>query len=150
VLEERCRQLEIADRVTFAGYHSDAHRFLGVMDVFVMPSLFESWGFVAVEAMAAGCPVVCTDIPGPSFFVRHERTGLVVPAGDPAAIAAAVRRLRRDPGLRERLVRAAKAHVYEEISVERMVDKYDRIYSAPYVKGGPIRGNPVKPSVAPE
>ena len=87
-------------------------------DVVVLPSIptrdfREPWGLVANEAMSQGIPVIATDAVGAAAggLVEHEHTGLVVPAGDAGALAAALRRLHDDPPLRRRLGAAAKAAV---------------------------------------
>jgi glycosyltransferase involved in cell wall biosynthesis len=87
-------------------------------DVVVLPSIAtrdfrEPWGLVANEAMSQGVPVIATDAVGAAAggLVEHERTGLVVPAGDAGALAQALRRLHDDPPLRHRLGAAAKAAV---------------------------------------
>ena len=87
-------------------------------DVVVLPSIptrdfREPWGLVANEAMSQGVPVIATDAVGAAAggLVEHERTGLVVPAGDAGALAAALRRLHDDPPLRRRLGAAARAAV---------------------------------------
>ena len=83
------------------------------------PRFVEPWGLVANEAMNQRCAVIATDAVGAAAggLVRHERTGLVVPAGDPAALEEAIRRLHDDPPLRERLgaagAEAVKAYTYE-------------------------------------
>jgi glycosyltransferase involved in cell wall biosynthesis len=128
-LEGRCFQLGIAGRVLFTGYQIDAHRCLGAMDLFVMPSLFESWGFTAAEAMAAGVPVICTDIPGPSSFVSHQRTGLIVPPADPGAIATAVLQLQSDPARRWALGEAGKAYAREQLSLSGMIEACEQLYA---------------------
>jgi glycosyltransferase involved in cell wall biosynthesis len=87
-------------------------------DVVVVPSVptrdfLEPWGLVVNEAFHQGVPVIATDAVGAAAggLVRHERTGLVVPAGDPAALRAALERLRDDPALRGRLGAAAREAV---------------------------------------
>jgi glycosyltransferase involved in cell wall biosynthesis len=83
------------------------------------PRFVEPWGLVANEAMNQRCAVIATDAVGAAAggLVRHERTGLVVPAGDPAALAGAIRRLHDDRPLRERLgdagAHAVAAYTYE-------------------------------------
>jgi len=84
-------------------------------DVVVVPSVptrdfLEPWGLVVNEAFHQGVPVIATDAVGAAAggLVRHERTGLVVPAGDAAALRAAIERLRDDPALRHRLGAAAR------------------------------------------
>jgi glycosyltransferase involved in cell wall biosynthesis len=87
-------------------------------DVVVVPSVatrdfLEPWGMVVNEAFHQGVPVIATTAVGAAAggLVEHERTGLVVPAGDADALAAALRRLRDDPGLRARLGEAAQSAV---------------------------------------
>jgi glycosyltransferase involved in cell wall biosynthesis len=93
-------------------------------DVVAIPSIpsprfVEPWGLVANEAMNQRCAVIATDAVGAAAggLVRHEHTGLVVPAGDAAALEEAIRRLHDDPPLRERLgaagAEAVKAYTYE-------------------------------------
>jgi glycosyltransferase involved in cell wall biosynthesis len=87
-------------------------------DVLVVPSIptrtfREPWGMVVNEAMHQGLPVIATDAVGAAAggLVRDGRNGLVVPAGDPAALAGALRRLQGDPELRARLGAAAREDV---------------------------------------
>jgi glycosyltransferase involved in cell wall biosynthesis len=87
-------------------------------DVVVVPSVptrdfLEPWGLVVNEAFDQGVPVIATTAVGAAAggLVRHEQTGLVVPPGDAAALAAALRRLRDDPALRRRLGAAGRAAV---------------------------------------
>ena len=77
-------------------------------DVLVLPSPNEGQPIVLLEAMSAGLPIVSTTLPGIAHTVRDEREGLLVPPGDPAAIAAALERLAADPELRGRLGRAGR------------------------------------------
>ena len=89
---------------------AQVRNFLAVADVCVIPSLRtrsfrEPWGLVANEAMNQSTPVIASDEVGAAAggLVRHERNGLVVPAGDPEALAAALTRLHEDARLRRRL-----------------------------------------------
>jgi glycosyltransferase involved in cell wall biosynthesis len=98
----------------------EVRNFLGSSDVCVIPSIAtrsfrEPWGLVANEAMNQGIPVIATDAVGAAAggLVRHERTGLVVPAGDADALAGAIRRLHDDPQLRARLGAAGREAVGE-------------------------------------
>ena len=106
----------------------EVRNFYGGADVVVVPSIptrtfREPWGLVANEAMNQGLPVIATDAVGAvaGGLVRHERNGLVVPAGDAGALAGALRRMHDDPGLRARLgahgredVRAHTAEAWAE------------------------------------
>ena len=97
---------------------ASVRNFLATADVVVVPSrrtstFREPWGLVVNEAMHAGTPVIATDQVGAAAggLLRNGRNGLVVPADDPAALAAALRLLRDDEGLRERLAGAAREDV---------------------------------------
>jgi len=75
----------------------------------IMPSYYESFGMVALEAMACGSPVIASRVGGLAITVQDSVTGFLVPEGDPDALAARIRALLVNPGLRERLGVAAKA-----------------------------------------
>ena len=91
--------------------------------VVVCPSLSEGFGVVCAEAMAHGKPVVASDVGGLATLVQHERTGLLVPPGDPVALRAAIERLLADPELRARYGRAGRERI-------RMLCSWDRVVGA--------------------
>ncbi len=127
-------QLGVADRATFLGEISDAERriLLHACEVLVLPSIDrrEAFGIVQLEAMACGRPVVSSDLPtGVRFVNRAGETGLLVPPGDAAALAAAITRLLTDADLRTRLGQTARKRVLREFSVDRMVNQTIEIYS---------------------
>ncbi len=87
------------------------HSLYRIADVCVVPSIYEPFGLVALEAMASGCPCIVADTGGLREVVPHEEAGLRFRARDPAALGAMVERLLSDAGLRERLVAEASEHV---------------------------------------
>ncbi len=99
-----------ADRITLAGFveHSRVPAVLASLDVLVLPSAYEEMGSVLTEAMAAGLPVVASDVGGIPEVVRHGVTGLLVPPGDVDALAAALDRVVAEPALRARLAAGAR------------------------------------------
>ena len=103
-------QSPAAHRIRTTGFveHSAVPGVLASLDVLVLPSAYEEMGSVLTEAMAAGLPVVASDVGGIPEVVRHGETGLLVPPGDVAALAAALDRLVADPGLREHLAAGAR------------------------------------------
>lgn len=119
-------ELGLGNRVHFAGSLDDtgllAH--YRAADVAVLPSILaaEAFGLVLIEAMASGLPVVSTELgTGTSFVNRHGETGLVVPPGDPAALAEALNLLLADPELRQRMGLAGIRRAREVFSADRMV-----------------------------
>jgi glycosyltransferase involved in cell wall biosynthesis len=113
--------------VTFAG-ERDSAEVLGGFDVFVQPSLYESQGLAILEAMAAGVPVVATDVGGVRDAVRDGETGLLVPPSDPRALAEAIARLCGDRELSGRLAARAGREVRERYTASGMVDAYATLY----------------------
>jgi len=101
--------------------------YLEAMDVFVLPSLWEGLSLAVLEAMFHGLPVVATAVNGTPEAVADERTGLLVPPGDPGALADAMARLARDPELRARLGTAGREEAERRFTVERMVEETEAV-----------------------
>jgi rhamnosyl/mannosyltransferase len=119
----------IGDRVTFTGEVGDdeLRACMAACDVFVLPSITraEAFGYVQLEAMASGKPVVSTDLTsGVPWVNRHGETGLVVPPRDAGALRAALERLIRDHALRDAFGRAGRARVVQEFSLKQMADRF--------------------------
>jgi len=104
------------------GFRRDVAACLAAADIVALPSLQEGLGVAALEAMAAGRPVVASRVGGLAEAVVHEETGLLVPPGDPTALAAALARLARDPDLRARLGAAGHARVLARYTATRMAE----------------------------
>lgn len=104
---------------------------LSRLDLLVLPSEAEGFGLVLIEAMAAGVPVVATDVPGIRDVVRHEQNGLLVPPRDPPALAAAIRRMRDDASLRRSLVAHGLADVMARYRWDSIIPRYERFLVIP-------------------
>jgi glycosyltransferase involved in cell wall biosynthesis len=108
-LRRLSRSLGVEADVAFLGYQANPFRYMRRSALLVLPSLYEGFGLVLVEAMACGTPVVATrSYRGIEAIVEHERTGLLVEVGDDEALAAAMVRLLGDAGLRRRLAEQAR------------------------------------------
>lgn len=122
-------------RVHWLGRRENIHEYLKAMDVCVVPSLQESLGLVAVEAQAAGIPVVAARTGGLPEIVQHERTGLLVPPRDPAALAEAVIRLYQNPEWKDQLVAEARAQAIRTFDPERLtyqvIEAYEELLARP-------------------
>lgn len=112
-----------------AGLHGATPReqALAGADILVLPSEAEGFPLVLLEAMAANIAIVATDAPGIRDVIEHERTGLLVPVGEPAALAQAIARLVDDSALRQRLVTAAAEVVRTRYSWPRVLGQYRKV-----------------------
>ncbi len=116
----RCRHL---------GYVGDVRSVLSAADVLVLPSLWEGFGLAAAEAMAAGLPVIASDVPGLREVVSPGETGLLVPPGDVAALAMAIEQLVTRPPLREKLGEAGRVRVIDRFSLDSSIRAHERLYA---------------------
>jgi phosphatidylinositol alpha-mannosyltransferase len=133
----------VAERIELAGRADPTAlpRLLGDADVAVLPARGgESFGIVLLEAMAAGVPIVATDIPGYRDVARHDREALLVVPDDAAATAVAIGRILDEPALAARLRaagrRRAEEHDWAAIAA-RMQALYGQAVAAPAEGGGP-------------
>lgn len=129
-LEHECDRLNLRAHVRLLGARSDVPALLAAMDVFVLCSRSEGYSLALVEASAAALPIIATDVGGNVEIVAHEVTGLVVPAADGAALAAAMGRLYADAEQRARFGAGARAWALREGSLSAMCDAYDKLYRA--------------------
>jgi glycosyltransferase involved in cell wall biosynthesis len=127
-LVRRARDAALGDRVRFLGPRRDTADLLEACDVFVLPSRQEGLGVAALEAMACARPVVASRVGGLAEAVVHERTGLLVPPEDPAALRDALARLLGDRELRRSLGAAGPTRVGEGFLAEQMVEAYEALY----------------------
>jgi glycosyltransferase involved in cell wall biosynthesis len=123
-LEEKVSRLGLKAQVVFAGPWQPATEILSGFDVFVLPSLWEGLPVAVLEAMAAGLPVIASAGGGTPEVVRHGETGLLVPAGDAAALAAALDSLVVDPALRARMSKFAKELRYQTPSSQDWIEAH--------------------------
>jgi glycosyltransferase involved in cell wall biosynthesis len=121
VLGRQVAEAGLAGRTVWAGMRSAEQlpAFYGLSTVVAVPSVFEGFGLVAAEAMAAGTPVVASAVGGLREVVEDGVTGLLVPPGDAGALAAAVIRVLRDPALGEEMGQRGRDRVRALFSLER-------------------------------
>lgn len=126
----RARELGLEPRLAFLGYRPDAREVIAACDVFLLASAFEGLPYSLIEALAAGVPVVATDVVGTRDVVRHGETGLLAAAGDAGGLAAHVLRLLGEPAEARRLAAAGRADVLARFSVAQMVARTAALYEA--------------------
>jgi L-malate glycosyltransferase len=127
-LEALAHALQLDGRVDFLGEARNVPAVFASLDISVLPSRSESLSNVILESMAAGVPVVATDVGGNPELIREGLDGLLVPLGDTNALAAAIEKLVTNPELRARLGRQARESVLKEYRVEEIRDQYQNVY----------------------
>jgi glycosyltransferase involved in cell wall biosynthesis len=129
-LERQARVLGLGHDTRFLGNRRDVPALLAAADVFVLASLWEGLPLALLEAMAAGLPSVVTAVGGNPEVIDNGESGLLVPAADEPAFAAALRRLLRDPEQRRRMGQAARKKFNEQFSLRRFVETHENLYEA--------------------
>ena len=118
----------LQDNLRLLGARSDVPDLLAASDLFVLSSRQEGFPITILEAMAAGKPVVATDVGGCAEAVVHGETGLIVPPEDPAALANAILYLLQNPEQARRMGEAGRKRVEEHFTVDAMVRKHIELY----------------------
>lgn len=123
--------LGIADRVRFLGWREDKDALIAAADICVVPSRYELFGAVLIEAWSAGKPLVAAAAQGPRAYVEDEINGMLVPMNDADALAGAIGRVIADKDLRARIVEGGRksyeARFTKEVYVRDMLAFYERI-----------------------
>lgn len=127
-LERAAAELGLGAAVLWLGERQDVPRLLAACDAFALSSLSEGVSIAVLEAMAAGLPVAATMVGGNPELVEQGRGGLLVPPGDPAALAAALGRLLEDPARARAMGQAARARVEERFSLIATARAYVGLY----------------------
>jgi glycosyltransferase involved in cell wall biosynthesis len=129
-------RLGVASHVRWLGDRADVGAVLEALDLFVLPSRTEGMSNALLEAMATGRPVVATAVGGTPEVIADGESGLLVPADDPAAMAAAMGRIMDDAALARRLGAAARQTVEQRYGAKSMVRRLEAVYAAVASAGG--------------
>jgi glycosyltransferase involved in cell wall biosynthesis len=127
-LQALTQQFGLAREITFLGHRSDGNNILGLMDLFVLPSLSEGIPLVLLEALALARPVVATAVGGIPEIVEHQISGLLVPAGNPDDLAKGCLTVMHDPALAQRLGHAGRMRVEKAFSADVMAENIANVY----------------------
>ena len=126
---ERLTRTKGVDRIIeFTGHRDDVPRLLADADLFVLPSRSEAFPNAALEAMAAGLPVVASAVGGLVDLVNPSTSGILVPPSDATALASAIERLYRDPAAAAKMGDAARREVCSRYSFDKMVGAFEDLY----------------------
>jgi glycosyltransferase involved in cell wall biosynthesis len=129
-LERRAHELGIVRDTLFLGYQEDVAPLYAAFDALVLPSGNEGTPVSAIEALAAGRPVVATRVGGVPDVVRDGEDGFLVEAGATDELADRLARLARDPALRDQMGKQGRERVLPRYAVDRLVDDVDRLYQS--------------------
>ena len=129
-LESLSQQLGVSSWIRFAGSRRDVPRILPLLDLFVLPSLYEGFGIAILEAMAAGKPVVATTVGGIPEFVVPGETGLLVEPGNAAALADAIACVLRDPDRAKRMGASGRSRAQAGFQISTVVRRHEQVYEA--------------------
>lgn len=127
-LREMTKAMDLEQHVRFAGVRLDLHEILRVLDLFVLSSVWEGLPMVLLEAMAAGCPIISTDVGGISATLQSGVTASLVPPSDPDALAHAITHLATDHRQRKIQADAAREIFEANYSASAMTRRYERLY----------------------
>jgi len=122
-------ELGILNQISFVGSRTDVEKFYKIFHVFVLPSLSEGLPVVVLEAMAAGCPVVLTDVGGAREIVRDSFSGLIVPPQSTESLSHAIRSILTSVGMAETLSNNGLEIVRSKFSLDAMSQAYAELYN---------------------
>ncbi|MFA6134152.1 MAG: glycosyltransferase [Phycisphaerae bacterium] len=117
-------------RIKYLGFVRDVRGLLSAADMLVMPSMWEGFGLTAAEAMAAGLPVIATDVPGLRDVIDDGVTGVLVPREDAVALASTVAALAADGDKRHRMGQAGLERVKKLYPLDASIAAHERLYEA--------------------
>ena len=128
-LHTRAAELELGERVLFVGYRRDIPQVLSACDIFCHTALTkDSTPLAVVSALAAGKPIICSDLDGTRELFAPGEDGILVPPGDPDALADALARLLQDPLLRARLSAAARAKAQHSLDLTQFTRRCQAVF----------------------
>jgi glycosyltransferase involved in cell wall biosynthesis len=128
--ENLARKLGLAEQVVFLGLCPNVPRLLMQNQVFLLSTHYEGMPLALIEAMAAGCTVVASDVVGVKEVIDHERNGLLVKQKNPAELASALQRVLTQPELGRMLGQAARQDAFFKHSVGLMRHHYDQLFTS--------------------
>jgi glycosyltransferase involved in cell wall biosynthesis len=128
-LEQLAHELGISERVVWEGWSDNPRSYLASFDVVALPSRFEGFPLAVLEALLARSAIVAADVGSVAEAVLGGETGLLVPPEDPAALAAALRRLLADPPLRRRLGGQGRGLVLDRFTAGHMTRAFESLYA---------------------
>jgi len=145
-LKNIVRELNVSDHVTFLGVRNDLPDLLSGADSVLMPSLKEGFPRTAIEAMAAGKPIIATNVGGTSEAIIDGETGILIPAKNIEVMTSTLLRLVNDKDLQLKLGEAGRQRSTNNYSVNNYVTRLDELYRKLLKYDNPSTQDPIKPN----
>ena len=127
-LIKQAEDLRINRHVYFIGFREDIPQILAIIDILVVPSLFEGLPLTILEAMHAGKPIIATRVGGIPEAIMDRETGILISPRDRHALTKGILELLKDPKKRKEMGEKGKQRAMQHFDVERMVKEYSNIY----------------------
>jgi glycosyltransferase involved in cell wall biosynthesis len=125
--EDLCRELNLCDEIRFVGKQEQMEDILAIADLFLLPSEYESFGLAALEAMAAGVPIVTTNAGGLSEINIPGETGYMGDVGDVKTMGQQAIKILRDDKVLKKFKEKAAAHA-QEYDISKIIPLYENLY----------------------
>lgn len=132
--EQLITRYNLNDNIVMLGQRKDVHLLLHLMEVFVLPSLWEGLPVVILEAMATSCPVIATNVDGIPEIITHKKNGLLVESKNIDSLTSAIKSLLSDSTLRDSLAVQGFETVKANFSVQKMAENYSQLFQTYYKK----------------
>lgn len=129
-LVNEVKRLKLKSDVKFTGFVPNVDKYLTRFDLYVQPSLSESFGLAIVQAMSVGLPIVATNTGGIPEVVTEGKSGFLVPSEDPKALAAAILELLRHPSLARKMGQMARKEARLKFNVADMINELEKTYES--------------------
>ncbi len=135
--ESYCNKGPLKNVVRFLGFVEEVERFLPLMDVFcLVPNKNEGFSNAILEAMAAGRPVIASDVGGNAEAVVHNEIGIIIPPDDPASLSRAILELYNNPERRLEMGQRARERAANSFSLGKMIKEHERFYEEVFRENG--------------
>ena len=127
-LKKLIRKHNLENKIFLIGYVDDAHKYLKAFDIFVLSSVKEGQPWTILEAMAAGTPIVATNIAGIAEMIENEKSGLLIEPADSEALALAIEKMITHPSLAQECAKNALAVLKEKFNLTEMIRKNEELF----------------------
>lgn len=130
ILLKQIESYKSKSNILFIGNRNDVKELLRISDIFILPTLGEGMSNALLEAMASGLPVITTDIPENRELIKDERTGILIPPKNAAALAEAISFLAADPQKQKLISRNAESAIFEKFDLQRIIRKFSQFLAS--------------------